>query len=74
MYFIFIHLYTNVRSRLISVLHISLCVTRTYNCPYVRAGHAMALMRDDDYLKQPASAAVEAIQLYVYSLERSVSM
>ena len=30
----------------------------------------MALMRDDDYLDGPASVAAEAIQLYVYSLER----
>ena len=45
-------------------------LTHVLTCTYVRAGHAMALMRDDDYLKQPASAAVEAIQLYVYSLER----
>lgn len=33
-------------------------------------GHAMALHRDDDYLDQPAEATAEAIQLYVYSLER----
>lgn len=33
-------------------------------------GHAMALHRDDDYLDQPAAATAEAIQLYVYSLER----
>jgi len=33
-------------------------------------GHAMALHRDDDYLEQPAEATAEAIQLYVYSLER----
>lgn len=33
-------------------------------------GHAMALHRDDDYLDQPAQPTVEAIQLYVYSLER----
>lgn len=33
-------------------------------------GHAMALHRDDDYLDQPASTTVEAIQLYIYSLER----
>ena len=33
-------------------------------------GHAMALQRDDDYLDQPAAATAEAIQLYVYSLER----
>lgn len=33
-------------------------------------GHAMALHRDDDYLNQPASETVEAIQLYAYSLER----
>lgn len=33
-------------------------------------GHAMALHRDDDYLKEPASVTAEAIQLYVYSLER----
>jgi Rab GDP dissociation inhibitor len=33
-------------------------------------GHAMGLMRDDDYLDQPASVTAEAIQLYVYSLER----
>ena len=32
----------------------------------------MALMRDDDYLDGPASVAAEAIQLYVYSLERLV--
>lgn len=32
----------------------------------------MALMTDDDYLDQPASVAAEAIQLYVYSLERFV--
>jgi GDP dissociation inhibitor len=30
----------------------------------------MALMRDDDYLEEPASIAAENIQLYVYSLER----
>jgi Rab GDP dissociation inhibitor len=30
----------------------------------------MGLMRDDDYLDQPASECAEAIQLYVYSLER----
>ena len=30
----------------------------------------MALHRDDDYLDQPAQPTVEAIQLYVYSLER----
>ena len=34
------------------------------------SGHAMALMRDDDYLEEPASIAAENIQLYVYSLER----
>lgn len=33
-------------------------------------GHAMALHRDDDYLDQPAQATANAIQLYVYSLER----
>jgi Rab GDP dissociation inhibitor len=33
-------------------------------------GHAMALHTDDDYLTQPAAATAEAIQLYVYSLER----
>ena len=33
-------------------------------------GHAMALQRDDDYLDQPADVTSEAIQLYVYSLER----
>ena len=33
-------------------------------------GHAMALHRDDTYLDQPASETAEAIQLYVYSLER----
>eukprot|EP01039_Chlorochromonas_danica_P008273 gene8273-9122_t len=33
-------------------------------------GHAMALHRDDDYLKEPASVTADAIQLYVYSLER----
>ena len=33
-------------------------------------GHAMALHRDDDYLDQPADVTAEAIQLYVYSLER----
>jgi len=33
-------------------------------------GHAMALHRDDDYLEQPAEATADAIQLYVYSLER----
>jgi Rab GDP dissociation inhibitor len=33
-------------------------------------GHAMALHRDDDYLNEPASATAEAIQLYVFSLER----
>ena len=33
-------------------------------------GHAMALMTDDDYLSQPASITAEAIQLYVYSIER----
>lgn len=33
-------------------------------------GHAMALMRDDDYLNQPAQSTVEAIQLYCYSIER----
>lgn len=33
-------------------------------------GHAMALHCDDDYLDQPAAATAEAIQLYVYSLER----
>ena len=33
-------------------------------------GHAMALHRDDDYLDQPAEATADAIQLYVYSLER----
>jgi len=33
-------------------------------------GHAMALHRDDDYLDQPASLTADAIQLYVYSLER----
>lgn len=33
-------------------------------------GHAMALHRDDDYLDQPADKTAEAIQLYVYSLER----
>lgn len=30
----------------------------------------MALHRDDDYLNEPASATAEAVQLYVYSLER----
>ena len=30
----------------------------------------MALHRDDDYLNEPAEATAEAIQLYVYSLER----
>jgi Rab GDP dissociation inhibitor len=33
-------------------------------------GHAMALHRDDDYLDQPAAATAEAVQLYVYSLEK----
>jgi Rab GDP dissociation inhibitor len=33
-------------------------------------GHAMALHRDDMYLDQPADETAEAIQLYVYSLER----
>jgi Rab GDP dissociation inhibitor len=33
-------------------------------------GHAMALQTDDDYLDQPAAPTAEAIQLYVYSLER----
>lgn len=33
-------------------------------------GHAMALHRDDDYLNKPAIETAEAIQLYVYSLER----
>lgn len=33
-------------------------------------GHAMALHRYDDYLNEPASATAEAIQLYVYSLEK----
>jgi len=33
-------------------------------------GHAMALHRDDEYLNQPADETAEAIQLYVYSLER----
>jgi Rab GDP dissociation inhibitor len=33
-------------------------------------GHAMALHRDDDYLDEPASVTADAIQLYVYSLER----
>ena len=33
-------------------------------------GHAMALERDDDYLERPADAAVEAIKLYAYSLQR----
>ena len=30
----------------------------------------MALHRDDDYLKEPAEATAEAIQLYAFSLER----
>jgi Rab GDP dissociation inhibitor len=30
----------------------------------------MALQTDDDYLNQPADVIAEAIQLYVYSLER----
>ena len=34
------------------------------------SGHAMALHRDDDYLKEPAEATAEAIQLYAFSLER----
>jgi Rab GDP dissociation inhibitor len=33
-------------------------------------GHAMALMYDDDYLDKPADVTADAIQLYVYSLER----
>ena len=33
-------------------------------------GHAMALERDDDYLGKPAEAAVDAIKLYAYSLQR----
>jgi Rab GDP dissociation inhibitor len=33
-------------------------------------GHAMALMRDDDYLNQPAQQTIDAIQLYCYSIER----
>eukprot|EP01035_Chromulina_nebulosa_P019913 gene19913-25870_t len=33
-------------------------------------GHAMALHRDDDYIDKPASETVEAIQLYIYSMER----
>lgn len=33
-------------------------------------GHAMALQRDDAYLEEPAAATVEAVQLYVYSLQR----
>ena len=33
-------------------------------------GHAMALERDDDYLSKPAEAAVDAIKLYAYSLQR----
>ena len=33
-------------------------------------GHAMALHTDDSYLEEPADATAEAIQLYVYSLER----
>jgi Rab GDP dissociation inhibitor len=37
---------------------------------FMYTGHAMGLMRDDDYLDQPASECAEAIQLYVYSLER----
>mmetsp|Transcript_4060 Transcript_4060/g.6202 ORF Transcript_4060/g.6202 Transcript_4060/m.6202 type:complete len:468 (-) Transcript_4060:31-1434(-) len=33
-------------------------------------GHAMGLMRDDNYLEEPALPTVKAIQLYCYSLER----
>ncbi|EQC28930.1 acetyltransferase [Saprolegnia diclina VS20] len=33
-------------------------------------GHTMALMRDDEYLRQPAIEAVRAIKMYAYSLER----
>jgi len=33
-------------------------------------GHAMALHRDDDYLEQPANITADAIQLYVFSLEK----
>jgi len=33
-------------------------------------GHAMALHTDDAYLNEPATATIDAIQLYVYSLER----
>lgn len=33
-------------------------------------GHAMALMRDDEYLHQPAIETVRAIKLYAYSIER----
>lgn len=30
----------------------------------------MALQRDDDYIDEPANVTVEAIQMYIYSLER----
>jgi len=33
-------------------------------------GHAMALERDDDYLDKQAAPTIDAIKLYVYSLQR----
>jgi len=33
-------------------------------------GHAMALHRDDEYLRQPAQGTAEAIQLYMSSMQR----
>ncbi len=36
-------------------------------------GHAMALHRDDEYLRQPALETIEAVKLYAYSVERCVS-
>lgn len=33
-------------------------------------GHSMALQTTDDYLHQPAKATIDALKLYVYSVER----
>lgn len=33
-------------------------------------GHAMALMRDDQYVEKPAIETIRAIKLYAYSIER----
>lgn len=81
---IWYYIYGNILHAVISnyftlhcnVLHytIRLCITFLHCIFFTSSttGHAMALMTDDDYLDQPASVAAEAIQLYVYSLERFV--